>query len=71
MKSSLIFCSITILTANFFFQRKLRTLFIFRLKVENLYKEQAEIFENITDGAIIYSVNNNEDVNKNKDVEDN
>jgi hypothetical protein len=39
--------------------------------VENLYKEQAEIFENITDGAIIYSVNNNEDVNKNKDVEDN
>ena len=71
MKSSLIFCSITILTANLFFQRQLRTLFIFRLKVENLYKEQAKIFENITDGAIIYSVNNNEDADKIKDVEDN
>lgn len=59
------------MTANFFFQRQLRTLFIFRLKVENLYKEQAEIFENITDGAIIYSVNSNEDSNKIKDVEEN
>jgi hypothetical protein len=39
--------------------------------VENLYKEQAEIFENITDGAIIYSVNSNEDSNKIKDVEEN
>jgi hypothetical protein len=39
--------------------------------VENLYKEQAEIFENITDGAIIYSVNNNEDADKIKEVEDN
>jgi hypothetical protein len=39
--------------------------------VENLYKEQAKIFENITDGAIIYSVNNNEDADKIKEVEDN
>jgi hypothetical protein len=62
MKGSLIFCLLTMLAANFFFQRKLRTLFVFRMKVENLYKEQAEIFENITDGAIIYSKNNKDEI---------
>jgi hypothetical protein len=51
----LIITTLIIIAANFFFQRQLRIFFIIKLKFENLYKEQSTIFENITDGAIIFS----------------
>jgi hypothetical protein len=42
------------IASNFFVQKTLRSFMIINLQIENQFKEQTEIFENLTDGAIIF-----------------
>lgn len=42
------------ITNNFFVQRTLRSFFINNLQIENQFKEQSDIFENLSDGAVIF-----------------
>jgi hypothetical protein len=42
------------IASNYFVQKTLRSFFIINLQMENQFKEQTEIFENLTDGAVIF-----------------
>lgn len=50
--------------SNYFIQKTLRTFFMFNLQIENQFKEQSDIFENLTDGAIIYKQEQQEPIKK-------
>lgn len=46
--------TIFLIFSNFFAQKTLRSFFIVNIQMENKYKEQTELFENLIDGAVIY-----------------
>ena len=58
-------CSFAAIGCNYYIQKTLRTFFMFNLQIENLFKEQSDIFENLTDGAIIYKEEKHEKIYKN------
>ena len=45
---------VIIIIFNIQIQKTIRNFLIINIQIENLYKEQAVIFENLTDGAIIH-----------------
>lgn len=54
LEGAVIFAFIIFVLTNLYVQKTLRNFLVINIQIENLYKEQTVIFENLSDGAIIH-----------------